>query len=119
MSDKKIHLLDETVPASLELYERLFGLLPSPPVSGAGLRKVLVYKWEKVTKPPQDRIEHVKVLRGEGLFHQFGHDFQKFKNGACEFTTAIVEMPDGSIKNIQVELVVFNDVKQGESDAND
>ena len=62
-------------------------------------RKVLVYK----------RVNcGGKVLEGHGIFHQWGVDYEEFENGAGNHSTAIVEMPDGSVKNVPVELIVFN-----------
>ena len=69
------------------------------------LRKVVVYKYEIV------KGQHFfdKVAVGSGLFHQFGCDYEEFETGPGNFSTAIVEMPDGSVKNVPVELIVFND----------
>ena len=68
-----------------------------------GTRKVVVYAWKKEEGKPYSK----KVRIGEGIFHQFGADYEEFETGPGNFTTAIVEMPDGSIGNIPVGLVVF------------
>ena len=68
-----------------------------------GTRKVVVYEWKKEEGKPYSK----KVRIGEGIFHQFGADYDEFETGPGNFTTAIVEMPDGEIKNIPVGLVVF------------
>jgi len=43
-------------------------------------------------------------LAKEGIFHQFGINYEA---GPGHFTTAIVEMIDGSIVNVPVESVKF------------
>ena len=67
-------------------------------------RKVVVYEYQRdeVTK------KYEKVPIGHGVFHQFGMCYEEFENGAVNYTTAVVEMPDGSIRNAPVEMVVFN-----------
>ena len=58
-------------------------------------RKLTIYEWQRVKG--QTYLE--KVAIGPGTLHQLGIDY-----------TAIVEMPDGSLKNIPVELVMFETV---------
>ncbi len=67
-------------------------------------RKVVVYKYKKA----KDKNYFDKVLVGPGTFHQFGVNYEEFETGPGNYTTAIVEMPDGSVENIPVELIVFN-----------
>ena len=67
-------------------------------------RKVVVYEFKRV----KGQTYFDKVCVGHGLFHQFGVDYEEFETGPGNFSTAIVEMSDGSIKNIPVELVMFN-----------
>jgi hypothetical protein len=67
-------------------------------------RKVVVYEWQKVKG--QSHCEKVPV--GHGIFHQFGVDYEEFETGPGNYSTAIIEMPDGSIKNVPVENIVFN-----------
>ena len=47
--------------------------------------------------------------KGEAVFHQFGCNFEQFESGAGNFSTAIVEWPDGRVENIPVENVRFLD----------
>jgi len=68
------------------------------------LRKVVLYKYERVKF--SNRYE--KVPDGHGLFHGFGVDYEELENGVGNYTTAIVEIPSGEIKNVPVELVIFN-----------
>jgi len=46
---------------------------------------------------------------GTGIFCQYGIDYEEFEDGPGNFTSAIVEMPDGSVKNISVDLINFID----------
>jgi hypothetical protein len=48
--------------------------------------------------------------KGEALFHAFGTNYEEFETGAGNFSTAIVEWPDGTISNVPVEHVRFLDV---------
>ncbi len=49
------------------------------------------------------------VERGEAVFHQFGCNFEQFETGAGNFSTAIIEWPDGRVENVEVEHVRFLD----------
>ena len=67
-------------------------------------RKVVVFKYDR----PKGQIHYDKVPVGPGIFHQFGVDYEEFETGPGNFSTAIVEMPDGTVQNVPVELIVFN-----------
>lgn len=59
-----------------------------------------------------DAIEGVSqkwVLADKGIatFHAFGVDYGEFENGPGNFSTAIVEWPDGSVENVPVERIKF------------
>ena len=69
-----------------------------------GLRKVVVYDWQRV----EGKTCFEKVAIGSGVFHQFGVYYEEFETGPGNYSTAIVEMPDGTIQNVPVEMVVFN-----------
>ncbi len=69
-----------------------------------GKRKVVVYEYVKVKG--QSHLD--KIAIGNGFFHEFGVDYQEFETGPGTYSTAIVEMPDGSVKNVPVEMIVFN-----------
>lgn len=62
------------------------------------MRKCKYFKWEKGS---------VKVLAGEAIFHKWGVDFEEFDNGAVNISTAIIELPDGTVKNISCEMIQF------------
>jgi len=68
------------------------------------LRKVLVYKYERV----KGQTHFDRVCVGNGYFHQFGVDYEEFETGPGNYSTAIVEMPDGTVKNVPVKLIEFN-----------
>lgn len=68
------------------------------------MRKVQTYKYKNLAAPdaPWNLVED-----GVGVFHQFGINYEDLEGGV--FTTAIVEMPDGTVKNIPVENIKFLD----------
>jgi len=43
------------------------------------------------------------------VFHQFGCDYEEFESGPGNFSTAILELPDGTLVNVHVERVLFTD----------
>lgn len=47
------------------------------------------------------------VDKGCGLFHGFGVSYEEFEEGPGNYSTAIVEMPNGTIVNAAVEFVTF------------
>lgn len=65
------------------------------------MRKVLVF---------EDIRHGLKIERkliGEGYFHQFGVDSFQHETGIHTISTAIVEMENGALKNIPVDLIQF------------
>ncbi len=66
------------------------------------MKYVDYWEYEKNEKGSFD-----KVLKGQAIFHQFGIDFEECETGVGNYSTAIVELPDGSVKNIPVENVAF------------
>ena len=48
-----------------------------------------------------------KEYEGEAMFHEWGVDFQEFKEGAGNFSVAIVEDEDGQIWKAYPEDVKF------------
>jgi len=67
------------------------------------MRKVSILKYER----KEGETKYSLVPDGEGLFHQFGSDFAEYESGAGNYSTAIVERPDGSIINVAVALIKF------------
>lgn len=45
---------------------------------------------------------------GTGIFHAWGVDYEEFEAGPGNYSTAIVEMPDGSVLNWRADMVRFN-----------
>lgn len=67
-------------------------------------RKVIIYEYKKV----KGKVTYDKVCVGNGIFHAWGVNFEEFEMGPGNYSTAIIEMPDGSVKNVPVEMIVFN-----------
>ena len=69
-------------------------------------RRVMTYTWEKVGD------ERIQVEDGEGIFAQYGTDFAETRDGGiCHYTSAIVEMPDGRVRNMPLHMIRFLDVE--------
>ena len=54
-----------------------------------------------------DKKRNELVEKGEAIFHCFGVNYEEFENGPGNFSSAIVEWPDGTVSNIPVEQVRF------------
>jgi hypothetical protein len=67
------------------------------------MRKVKYYEYEHV----ENNKQWERKLKGEGIFHEFGVDFMESEYGYGNFSTAIIELSDGSIINIPVENIEF------------
>uniref|UniRef100_A0A6M3IGZ8 Uncharacterized protein n=1 Tax=viral metagenome TaxID=1070528 RepID=A0A6M3IGZ8_9ZZZZ len=52
------------------------------------------------------KVEYYPTGEG-GKFIQYGIDFEEFESGPASYTTAIVEMSDGTVRNIPVRLIQF------------
>lgn len=63
------------------------------------MREIKVYRWEQ--NPP------VKVFDSYGLFHQIGCNFDEYETGPANYSTAVVEMPDGTMRNTDIEMIEF------------
>ena len=69
-------------------------------------RRVMTFKEKLVGR------EYVQVEAGEGIFVQFGIDFDETRDGGiCHYTSAIVEMPDGRVRNMPLHMIRFLDVE--------
>ena len=49
------------------------------------------------------------VDKGEAVFHQFGVDYEEFENCAGNYSTALVEWPDGTVESVRADRVRFLD----------
>lgn len=67
------------------------------------MRRVKTFKWER----REGSSICDKIDDGEGIFIKYGTNFEQFESGAGNFTTAIVEMPDGTVRNLNVMLIQF------------
>ncbi len=67
------------------------------------MKKVRYFEWNynKETK------KRTRDFVGEAIFHAFGCSFHEFESGAGNFSTALIELEDGSILNIAVEYIQF------------
>jgi len=48
-----------------------------------------------------------KEAKGEAVFHQFGCEGYECEHGAFSSSTAIIELEDGTVKNVPVENIRF------------
>jgi len=69
------------------------------------MRKVMVSEHKQ-----QPDLKWKLEEKGEALFHQFGVNYEEFDVGAGNYSTAIVEWPDGTVSNIPAEHIRFLDV---------
>ena len=69
-------------------------------------RKVKVYELQKPEGSPP-LTEYERVFIGTGLFHEWGVNCEESDFGYGNFSVAIVEMPDGTIKGPTVDMVEF------------
>ena len=75
--------------------------------AGDILRLVEVSKLTAVPVPGSSRNTYEVQLKGKALFHQFGVGYEEFEHGPGNFTTAIVEWPDGQIESVPAQYVKF------------
>lgn len=54
-------------------------------------------------------IIYRKEIDEVGVFHKYGVDFLACGEGAGIYTTAIIELPNGEVRNVQVENIRFMD----------
>ena len=71
------------------------------------LRKVIVSKLVQQPIEGTTRMRRVPEPHGEAAFHQFGVGYEEFEAGPGNFTTAIVEWPDGRVESVPAEHVRF------------
>ena len=67
------------------------------------MRKVMVTALKNVPGTREWKV----VEKGEAVFHQFGMDYEEFENGPGNFSTAIVEWPDGMVDMVRAERIQF------------
>lgn len=71
-------------------------------------RVVNVYKNVRIP-PPQGAFAYrtERQLIGPGLLHCFGTEHTEYQEGPGNFMVGVVEMPDGTINTIPVDLLEF------------
>lgn len=79
-------------------------------------RKAVFYKWEKRTGTTALNGRFEKVLDGQGVFLGFGTDFEELNHGVGQFTTGIIELHDGTMKSVPVEMIQFMSTNMNEVD---
>ena len=65
---------------------------------------VLVFKYRQ-SEDKKGVISVKKVLRCEGFLRGFGTDHKVYSQGVGNYTTAIVELEDGSFEKLPFELI--------------
>lgn len=60
-----------------------------------------------VTRTYQGSGKYLETPRGIALFHQFGCDYEEFETGVGNYTTAIIEWPDGKVEAVQPQCITF------------
>ena len=72
------------------------------------MRKVEILEWEyPILESGRSGPAVLKHKGKTGLFRQFGVNYEEFETGPGNYTTAVVELPDGNIENIPVEQIKF------------
>ena len=73
------------------------------------MRKVEWWEYKRDEKGVyvRDETGGYEKVRGKGMFRRFGIDYEEFENGPGNYSTAIIELQDGTIKNIPVENIKF------------
>ena len=54
-------------------------------------------------------MTRIKVRMGQAEFMALGVAYEEFEAGAGNYSTAVIRLDDGSVRNIPVELVRFID----------
>lgn len=93
--------------------DAILARLPAPKVDAIGgsamnRRKVIVSKWTHVLEDDKPS-EWRDVEIGEAWFHGFGADYEEFENGPGNYSTAIIEWPDGRVEMVRPDKIRFVD----------
>jgi len=62
-----------------------------------------------VTYTSHELDSHERWTKKPAKFHQFGVSYELEEYGVGSYSTAIIEFPDGSIKNVPVSCITFED----------
>ena len=74
----------------------------------APTRPVVWWTYEH-SKDEMGKVFWDKVHQGEATFHCFGQDYEEISENIGIFSTAIIELPDGNVKNVPVNQIKFLD----------
>lgn len=69
------------------------------------MRTVTYYEYERES----GKSTYEKVPKGKAIFHQFGVSYEEFDDGPGNYSTAIIELPDGTVKNVSADMIVFEE----------
>jgi hypothetical protein len=75
-------------------------------------RAVTICKYERIKGEKAHTYKTEKVIIGGGTFLEFGVSHEEFDTGAGNYSTALVLMKDGTVLNIEVELIKFNRISE-------
>lgn len=68
------------------------------------MKRVEIFKYVK----DENQSYKMKLVSDTfGEFHQWGCDYEEFEGGPGNYSTAIVQLADDTIKNVPVEMVKF------------
>lgn len=68
------------------------------------MRRVQIFKH---VSNPETPSKYDRVLDTSGAFHQWGCACEDYETNAGNFSTAIVELDDGTVRNVPVEMIEF------------
>ncbi|MEV9060044.1 hypothetical protein AB0118_07380 [Klebsiella quasipneumoniae] len=68
------------------------------------MRKV---ECKRITYEYHEGKRNEVVTTREGLFHQWGTDYEEFETGPGNMTVAVVEFPDGTVETFLPYLIKF------------
>ena len=67
------------------------------------MRDVIVFKYER----KEGNAHFDKVDDGRGKFHCWGVNFEELRDGAGNYSTAIIERADGIVESVPAEMIQF------------
>jgi hypothetical protein len=70
------------------------------------MRKVQIFKTVQV-KNEKGGFDYPRVEDCIAKFHYFGCDYEEFETGPGNFSTAICELEDGSVRNVPLHMIKF------------
>ena len=70
------------------------------------MRQVQVFKWIQ-ERDGDGKLQNVRTQDGMATFHQFGAAYEEFENGAGSYAVAIIERADGSVQQVNADMIQF------------